>query len=49
MQVPDLNAAIATAEKLGGKIRVPKISTEDLTFAVITDPEGNPVGMIEST
>jgi predicted enzyme related to lactoylglutathione lyase len=47
VQVPNLSAAVAKAEELGGQVRVPPVSTEALTFAVITDPEGNPVGLIE--
>ena len=47
VRVPDLQAALDRAEQLGGKALVPPT---DLPggygrFAVLTDPDGNPVGL----
>ena len=47
VRVPDLRAALARAEELGGKALV---SPTDLPgdygrFAVLADPDGNPVGL----
>lgn len=47
VEVDDLPAALAQAQELGATVRIPIITTPDLTFAMITDPEGNPVGMIQ--
>ena len=47
VQVPDLQAALDRAEELGGKALVPPT---DLPagygrFAILADPDGNPVGL----
>jgi len=51
LTVPDsIEAAIARAEKLGGKVVIPKtkIEVEGLGwFAVLTDSEGNSVGLYQ--
>ena len=47
VKVPNLAVAVAKAEQLGAAVRIPPIETPEVTFAVITDPEGNPVGMIQ--
>ena len=47
VEVPDVSAAIETAEQLGGEVRIPPISADKVTFAIIVDLEGNSVGMIE--
>jgi len=46
VRVPDLQAAIAHAERLGGKLVRPIMNLPDLSFAVIADPEGHAVGLI---
>jgi len=38
---------LAHAQELGATVRIPTITTPELTFALITDPESNPVGMIQ--
>lgn len=45
--VDDIEKAIAQAEKLGGKVLVPIMKLPEVTFAVITDPEGHPVGIAQ--
>lgn len=47
VQVPDLEAAIRQARELGGTIRIEPVETGDVTFAMISDPQGNPVGLIQ--
>jgi uncharacterized protein len=42
----DLDAAVARAEKAGGKVAVPKTDIgKDGAFAVVVDTEGNAVGL----
>jgi len=44
-KVPDLEAAVAQARKLGSRVRVPITELPDTRIAVVTDPEGNAVGL----
>ena len=44
-KVPDLEAAVARAEALGSSVRVPITNLPDTRIAVVTDPEGNAVGL----
>lgn len=43
--VPDLDAAIARAQGLGSRVLVPPTRQGDRVLAVISDPEGHPVGL----
>jgi predicted enzyme related to lactoylglutathione lyase len=45
VQVEDINAYLAKAESLGGKTLVPKIDIPTGSFAWISDPDGNTVGL----
>lgn len=47
VEVNDLDRSVEKAEALGGRIRIPPTRHEDLRFALIEDPEGNPVGLTE--
>jgi uncharacterized protein len=48
VQVADLRASLASAETLGGRIVIePFDLPEGPTLAVITDPEGNVVGLVQ--
>ena len=48
IQVPDLDAALAKAEQLGGKTETPPTEIPDMvTFATFTDPEGNRIGLVK--
>ncbi len=49
VQVPVLNDAIEKARSLGATVRIEPVDTGEVTFALINDPEGNPVGLIESS
>jgi predicted enzyme related to lactoylglutathione lyase len=44
-QVPDLRAAVAKAERMGSRVLLPMRRLGDTTIAVVSDPEGNPVGL----
>ena len=43
--VPDLDSAIRKARSLGGRVLVPPTRHGDTTIAVVSDPEGHPVGL----
>ncbi len=44
-QVPDLEAAIERACELGSAVRMPIAELPGTRVAVVTDPEGHPVGL----
>jgi predicted enzyme related to lactoylglutathione lyase len=44
-RVPDLDAAIAKARELGSQVLVPPTRHGDTLIAVVSDPEGHPVGL----
>jgi hypothetical protein len=44
-KVPDLAASVAQAKKLGSTVRMPITELPDTFIAVVTDPEGNAVGL----
>lgn len=48
IEVDDVDAAFARAEALGAGVRIPPMDYGDLRFALVTDPEGNPVGLTEA-
>jgi predicted enzyme related to lactoylglutathione lyase len=43
--VPDLPAAIECAKRLGSQVLLPPVRQGDTTIAVVSDPEGHPVGL----
>jgi hypothetical protein len=45
-RVPDLDAAIAKARALGSRVLVAPTQHGDSVFAVVSDPEGHPVGLV---
>jgi uncharacterized protein len=45
--VDDLDATIKRAVEAGGTQHMPRTSVDGYSFAMIRDPEGNPVGLIE--
>jgi predicted enzyme related to lactoylglutathione lyase len=48
-EVPDVEACLATAEKLGGKrVMGPETPMEGLVIGLFTDPEGHTIGVIQS-
>ena len=44
-QVPDLDAALSRARALGSRVLMPPVRLREATFAVVSDPEGHPVGL----
>lgn len=44
-KVPDLEAAVRQAEKLGSSVLLPVTELPDTRIAVVSDPEGNAVGI----
>jgi uncharacterized protein len=47
--VPDIDAALARAEQLGGRTIMPKMSPgPDATIALVADPEGHVIGLTQS-
>ena len=45
--VQNLESTIKLAKQLGGKELMPVTKLPDVTLAVIEDPEGHPVGLVE--
>ena len=45
-RVPDLDAAIAKARALGSRVLVAPTQHGESVFAVVSDPEGHPVGLV---
>jgi predicted enzyme related to lactoylglutathione lyase len=49
VQVPDVEAALAQAESLGGtRLMGPDEPMEGLVLGLFTDPEGNTIGLVNS-
>lgn len=46
--VEDLDASVAKALDLGATLRIPRIDAGEIYFALVQDPEGNPLGLTES-
>ena len=50
VEVPDVEAALAKAESLGGsRMMGPDKVTEDVEIGLFNDPEGNRVGVVKAT
>ena len=48
VEVPDVEAALAKAEKLGGtRVMGPETPMEGLTIGMFTDPEGHLIGVVK--
>lgn len=45
--VADVEATFAKARELGAGVRIPPMDAGGMTFALVQDPEGNPIGLIE--
>lgn len=45
LDVPDVAAALAEAERLGGRIVQPATEVPGVTFGVFADPQGHQVGL----
>jgi uncharacterized protein len=47
VSVDDINATLEKAESMGGKTVMPRTAMEMVTFALLADPEGHVVGLVE--
>ncbi|HUF04380.1 MAG TPA: VOC family protein [Aridibacter sp.] len=47
-EVDDLEETVERAESAGALVRIPPMEYGDLKFALIEDPEGNPIGLTEA-
>ena len=48
VETPDVNASLADAERLGGRVVMPRTVMPDVTLAIFEDPEGNAIGHVEA-
>ncbi len=44
----DVNASLARAKSLGGKVVIPRTELPGVTMALFADPEGNRIGLVET-
>ena len=47
IETPDVTASLAQAERLGGKVVMPRTALPGVTLGVFEDPEGHAVGLVE--
>jgi predicted enzyme related to lactoylglutathione lyase len=47
IEVDDVDASVEKAQALGATVRIPPMEHGDLRFALIRDPEGNPIGLTQ--
>jgi len=45
VEVEDVDRAVERAKGLGASVRIPPMEYGNLRFALIEDPEGNPIGL----
>jgi predicted enzyme related to lactoylglutathione lyase len=48
VQVDDINEYLQKAEGIGGKTIMPRTEMDMVTLALVADPEGNVVGLVEA-
>jgi predicted enzyme related to lactoylglutathione lyase len=48
VETPDVTASLALAERLGGRVVMPRTVLPDVTLGVFADPEGHAVGLVEA-
>ena len=49
VEVDDLDQSVEKAKELGASVRIPPKRSGDLRFALIEDPEGNPIGLTQAS
>ena len=47
VEVDDLDATFEKAKNLGVEVRIPPMDYGDLSFALVEDPAGNPLGLTQ--
>jgi predicted enzyme related to lactoylglutathione lyase len=48
VETPDVTASLAEAERLGGRVVMPRTALPDVTLGVFEDPEGHAIGLVEA-
>lgn len=48
VETPDVSASLADAERLGGKVVMPRTVLPEVTLGVFEDPEGHTIGLVEA-
>jgi predicted enzyme related to lactoylglutathione lyase len=48
VETPDVTASLADAEKLGGRVVMPRTVLPDVTLGIFEDPEGHAIGLVEA-
>jgi predicted enzyme related to lactoylglutathione lyase len=48
VETPDVSASLADAERLGGRVVMPRTAMPDVTIGVFEDPEGHAIGLVEA-
>src|SRR5262245_21458274 len=48
LETPDITASLNAAQKLGGKVVMPRTVTPDVTMGAFEDPEGHVIGLVEA-
>lgn len=48
VETPDVAASLAQAERLGGKVVMPRTAMPDVTIGIFEDPEGHTIGLVEA-
>lgn len=48
VETPDVTGSLSAAERLGGRVVMPRMVTPDVTMGVFEDPEGHVIGLVEA-
>ena len=48
VETTDVTASLADAEKLGGRVVMPRTELPDVTLGIFEDPEGHAIGLVEA-
>ena len=48
VETPDVTASLGQAQRLGGRVIMPRTVTPDVTMGVFEDPEGHVIGLVEA-
>lgn len=48
VETPDIARSLADAERLGGRVVMPRTVLPDVTLAIFEDPEGHAIGLVEA-
>ena len=48
VETPDVAASLTDAEKLGGRVVMPRTELPEVTIGVFEDPEGHAIGLLEA-